>query len=371
MTSSAQTSRASRVLVAVSCVAVLAACGTDEQRPFDQASDGQPAGQIACADGSLTAAGSSAQKNAMDEWVRAYQSACKASTINYQPSGSGAGIEQFVAGTVAFAGTDSSLKDQEVVGATARCKGAPALNLPMVIGPVALAYNLPGVPELVLDAPTIAKVFSGVVTTWDDPAIAALNPQAKLPSSRIQPFVRSDESGTTDNLQKYLKAAAPAQWTFGTGKKFAGPGNQSAPKSDGVTQAVKTTPNAISYVEVSFAENAGLDVARIATGASAPVELTTESAAEAVESATVKGSGNDLALELDYATKDEGAYPIVLVTYEIACQSGNDPASLPLVKSFLAYTASEAGQDQLEGAGYAPLPSSLRKKVEASVQSLS
>lgn len=359
-----------RLLLVLTSTLALAACGTDEQRPFDAASSGSDS-KIDCAQGNLTAAGSSAQKNAMDEWVRAYQDACKGATVNYQPSGSGAGIEQFIAGTVAFAGSDSALKEAEAPAAAARCKGAPALNLPMVVGPVAIAYNLQGVDGLVLDAPAIAMVFSGQITTWNDPAIQALNPGAKLPSARIQPFVRSDESGTTENVQKYLKAAAPELWTFGTGKKFAAPGNQSAAKSDGVTQAVKTTPNAITYVEVSFAQNADLQIVKIATGAKEPVELTGESAAEAIEAATVKGQGNDLTLELDYATKDEGAYPIVLVTYEIACQSGTAPADLALVKSFLTYTSSEAGQELLEDVGYAPLPNSIRKKVADAVQSLS
>ncbi|MCU1693023.1 MAG: pstS [Frankiales bacterium] len=364
--------RTARISGLVLCSALaLAACGTDEQKPFSGATNSSAETGIACEKGSITAAGSSAQKNAMDEWVRAYQQACDGATINYQAVGSGAGVQQFTAGTVAFAGSDSALKTEEVPGATKRCGGAPALDLPMVTGPVAVAYNLPGVDGLVLDAATIAKVFSAKVKTWDDPAIQALNPDAKLPSTAIQAFHRADESGTTDNFQDYLSAAAPTVWTYGDGKKFAAPGGQSATKSDGVTSAVKSTPNAITYVEQSFAENASLGVAKIATGASAPVELTTDSAAAAVQSATVVGTGDDLALKIDYATKNEGAYPLVLVTYEIVCSKGTPAEALPLVKSFLTYTASKAGQDVLEEAGYAPLPSSIRKKVEDVVATLS
>ncbi len=137
-----------------------------------------------------------------------------------------------------------------------------------------------------------------------------------------------------------------------------------------MTQAVKTTPNAITYTEQSFAENASLGIVKIATGAAEPVELTSESAAKAVEAATVSGTGNDLALKLDYATKVDGAYPLILVTYEIACEKGTPAESLELVKSFLTYTASEAGQGVLEAAGYAPLPSSIRTKVAAAVEAL-
>ncbi|MCW2607645.1 MAG: pstS [Frankiales bacterium] len=361
--------RNARIPGLVLCGALaLSACGTDEQKPFD-ASPAADSG-IACEKGSITAAGSSAQKNAMDEWVRAYQDACSGATINYQPVGSGAGVQQFIAGSVAFAGSDSALKEEESPKADARCATGKAIDLPMVTGPVAIAYNLPGVDDLVLDAPTIAGIFSAKVRTWDDAAIQALNPSATLPSAPIQAFHRSDESGTTDNVQDYLSAAAPAAWTFGDGKKFAAPGGQSAAKSDGVTSAVKSTPNAVTYVEQSFAENAGLGVARIDTGASAPVELTTDSAAAAVQSATVTGTGNDLTLKIDYATKNEGAYPIVLVTYEIVCEKGTPAEALPLVKSFLTYTASEDGQDVLEDAGYAPLPSSIRKKVAAVVETL-
>ena len=344
----------------------LAACGSDDNGTVNAGAS--PAGD--CASGSITAAGSSAQKNAVDEWIKAYQSRCSAATINYQPVGSGAGIQQFIAGTVDFAGSDSALKDDERTSADARCKTGKAIDLPMVTGPIAIAYHLSGVDSLVLDAPTIAKIFSGKVTTWNDPAIAALNDGAKLPATKIQAFHRSDESGTTDNVQKYLTAAAPSDWTFGKGKKFAAPGGQSAKGSDGVTQAVKSTDGAVTYTELSFAENAQLGVAKLATGASAPVELTTDSAAKAVEAATIAGSDNDLALTLDYTTKAEGAYPLILVTYEIVCETGTSAGTLALVKDFLTYTASADGQKILADLGYAPLPESIRSKVATSVDAL-
>ncbi len=344
----------------------LTACGSDDNgTPSTAASD-----KGSCASGSITAAGSSAQKNAVDEWIKAYQSTCSGATVNYQPVGSGAGIQQFIAGTVDFAGSDSALKDDERGPADARCKTGKAVDLPMVTGPIAIAYNLPGVDGLVLDAASIAKIFSGKITTWNDAALTALNPDAKLPSTKIQAFHRSDESGTTDNVQKYLTAAAATDWTFGKGKKFAAPGGQSAKGSDGVTQAVKSTEGAVTYTEFSFAQNASLGVAKIATGASSPVALTTDSAAKAVEAATIEGSGNDLALKLDYTTKAEGAYPLILVTYEIACEQGTPADKLALVKGFLTYTSSPEGQTILADLGYAPLPESIRAKVATAVTAL-
>ena len=339
-------------LVLTSAMA-LTACGSDnEEAPGAAASS-----SIDCAEGSLTAAGSSAQANAMADWVKAYQSSCSGATINYQSVGSGAGVQQFIAGTVDFAGSDSALKDDEHPKADARCKTGKAIDLPMVIGPIAVTYNLPGVSDLVLDAPTIAKLFSGKVTTWNDPAIAALNSGASLPATKVQAFHRSDESGTTDNFQKYLTAAAPADWTFGKGKKFNAPGGQSAKGNEGTSGAVKSTEGAISYNELSFAKNAGLGIAKLATGSSAPVELTLETAGKAVEAATVDSSGgSDLTLKLDYATKAEGAYPLILVTYEIVCDKGLAADKAERVKSFLTYTSSDAGQEILGDVGYAPLP---------------
>jgi phosphate transport system substrate-binding protein len=344
----------------------LTACGSDDNASSTVAATSSSS----CASGSLTAAGSSAQKNAMDEWTKSFQSTCSGATVNYQPVGSGAGVQQFIAGTVDFAGSDSALKPEEHPRADARCKTGKAIDLPMVVGPIAVAYNLPGVEGLVLDAPTIAKIFSGKVTTWNDKSIAALNSGATLPATRIQAFHRSDESGTTDNFQKYLTAAAPSDWTYGKGKKFNAPGGQSAKGSDGVTQAVTSTAGAVTYAELSFAQNAKLGTADLATGASSPVELTTASAAKAVEAATVESSGgNDLTLGLDYATKAEGAYPLVLVTYEIVCEQGTPADKLALVKGFLGYTAGD-GQKALAGLGYAPLPETIRSKVATAVSAL-
>jgi phosphate transport system substrate-binding protein len=356
----------------LSSALALTACGSDNETTSSAPSGG--AGSSAstdCATGSITAAGSSAQANAVAEWVKAYQTRCSGAPVNYQSVGSGAGVQQFIAGTVDFAGSDSALKPEEHPQADARCKTGKAIDLPMVTGPLAIAYNLDGTDGLVLDAPTIAKIFSGKVTAWNDPAIVALNNGVKLPSTKIQAFHRSDESGTTDNFQKYLMAAAPADWTFGKGKKFNAPGGQSAKGNEGTSGAVKSTPGAISYNELSFAKNAGLGIAKLATGASAPVELTLETAGKAVEAATVDSSGgSDLTLKLDYATKAEGAYPLILVTYEIVCEQGVASDKAALIKSFLTYTASEDGQKILGDIGYAPLPETIRGKVAAAVQAL-
>src|SRR5262249_48279625 len=155
------------------------------------------------------------QKNAMDEWIKAYQQACSGAKIDYQPTGSGAGITAFNGGTADFAGSDSALKDgDESTKAAARCGGSPALNLPMVTGPIAIAYNLEGVKDLQLKPETLAKIFSGAIKTWNDAAIKADNPSATLPSTPILAVHRADSSGTTDNFTGYLTKSAASAWTF-------------------------------------------------------------------------------------------------------------------------------------------------------------
>lgn len=367
-------------LVLTSALA-LAACGSDNNTtgsgtPSSGGSSSSTSaagtvGGVKCATGSLTAAGSTAQANAMDQWVKDYQTACSGATINYQGVGSSSGRQQFASKTIDFAGSDSSIPDAEQAGADARCTGGKAINIPMVVGPIGVAYNLDGVDDLVLDGPTIAKIFAGTITKWDDPAIKALNGSAKLPSSTIQTFHRSDGSGTTDNFTKYLAAAGGSAWTFASGSDWKAPGGQGAKGSDGVAAGVKGATGSIGYMELSFVENTGLKAAKIDNGSGSPVELSTANAGKAVEAAQVVGTGDDLKLSIDYATKAAGTYPIVLVTYEIACDKGNDPAKLDLMKSFLEYTSSEDGQKSISSLGYAPLPSSFVSKVRTSVTALS
>ncbi|AEW94933.1 MULTISPECIES: phosphate ABC transporter substrate-binding protein PstS [Streptomycetaceae] len=360
---------------ALSGALVLTACGSDNNSgsssPSGQASN-NAAGNIKCGGkGNLLASGSTAQKNAMDVWVKNYMQSCTGTQINYKATGSGAGVTEFLQGSTAFAGSDSALKPEEVAKSKSVCKGGEAIDLPMVGGPIAVGYNVPGVDNLVLDAPTLAKIFDSKITKWDAPEIKKLNPNAKLPSTSIQAFHRSDESGTTDNFTKYLKGAAPADWSYSGGKAWQAKGGQSAPQSSGVASQVKQTAGAIGYFELSYATASNIPTVKIATGAAAPVEASSDAASKAIADAKITGTGNDLALKLNYATKTDGAYPIVLVTYEIACDKGNKPETLDATKAFLSYLASDDGQKGLSGQGYAPLPAEIATKVRTAVSALS
>ncbi|MCL7458846.1 phosphate ABC transporter substrate-binding protein PstS [Micromonospora sp. MSM11] len=356
--------------LALTATLALSACGSDNNEPASSASASGSAAAADCATGTLNAQGSSAQKNAMAEWIKAYQQKCSGTTINYEPSGSGAGIQAFIAGTADFAGSDSALKEAEQPQADAKCVGGKAIHLPMVIGPVAVAYNVNGVDNLQLKPATLAKIFAGKITKWDDPAIKADNPDAKLPATAIQTAHRSDSSGTTDNFTDFLSKTAEADWTFGKAKEWKAPGGTAGKGNDGVTSVIKGADGTIGYVELSFAENAGLKMAKIGNGAGEFAELTLENAGKAIAGAEITGTGDDLKMKIDYNTKEAGAYPIVLVTYEIVCSKGLAADKLPLVKSFLGYTASAEGQKVLSDIGYAPLPESVRAKVETAAKSI-
>lgn len=367
-------------LVTVSATAItgltLTACGSDNNTGSSSstAASGSSGSSSSSADcggkNALTAEGSTAQQNAIAVFNQVWGQKCPGKNLSYNPTGSGAGVTQFIAGQVDFAGSDSALSKDQPDAAAKRCGGNPAWNLPLVFGPVALAYNLPGVDKVVVNGDVLAKIFSGAITNWNDPAIAALNAGASLPDQKITPIYRSDSSGTTDNFQKYLTAAAPESWTKGAGKEFQGGAGEGAQKSAGVVQAVQATPGAIGYVEKGFATQAGVPVAQIDTGSGA-VELTDESAKKAIDAAKFKADGNDLVLDLDsiYGTKEAGAYPLILATYEIVCSKGYDADTAAAVKSFLT-VAANYGQDGLPAAGYVPLPDAFKQRLLTAVNAI-
>ncbi|MGY4773171.1 phosphate ABC transporter substrate-binding protein PstS [Kribbella sp. CWNU-51] len=371
--------RVGSVAVASLGVLALSACGSDPTPSGSSSPGGSSSSAGAeCPQGTLNGEGSSAQKNAIEEVISNYNAKCADVTVNYNPTGSGAGIKQFNAAQVDFAGSDSALKtagadgaQSEAAQAAKRCQNNPALNLPMVIGPIAISYNVDGVDKLILDGPTAAKIFQGTIKTWNDPAIAALNPGVTLPSAPISVFFRSDESGTTENFTKYLAASGGGAWKGTPAKKWTGTG-AGKEKSAGVAEAVKSTKNSITYVEWSYAVDNKLGTALIDNGSGTPIELSADSAGKALAAAKpASQGGQDQALKLDYATKAPGAYPIILVTYEIACSKGLPAEKTALVKSFLTYFASKDGQAALTDLNYAPLPEDIRTKVDAAIQSIS
>ena len=358
-------------LVAAAGALALAACGSSSSGGSSTSASASGSGSTNCATGSIKASGSSAQKNAMTDWINSYQQQCPGATINYQANGSGAGIQDFTNAQTAFAGSDSALKDTEQAAADKRCATGSAINIPMVGGAIAVAYNLTGVDKLILNPAVTAGIFNNTITKWNDPKIAALNPGVTLPDATIAQFHRSDSSGTTANFTAWLKDTAGTDWTYDTGKEWKAPGGQGSKGSDQVLASVKSTPNSIGYVELSFIQDAqGVKGAWIDNGGGA-VEPTSANAASTIASATVTGSGNNLSLKIDRKTTTANNYPVVLVTYEITCEKGLPADQSALVKSFLTYTSGDDAQGQLSSNGYVPITGDLLTKVRTAVSSIS
>ncbi|ORV50582.1 phosphate-binding protein [Mycobacterium europaeum] len=363
---------AALVALAVGAV-VMTGCGSDQNpRGAPSPAVSGITGTAGCGGkNQLTAEGSTAQQNAMSLFNQVWGQYCPGKSVAYNPTGSGAGREQFIAGHVDFAGADSPLAADQIGPAAARCDGNPAWDLPLVFGPIALVYNLPGVPALVVSSDALGKIFSGRITAWNDPILAALNPGVALPDTRITPIYRTDSSGTTDNLQKFLTASAPQSWTRGVGTEFQGGVGEGATKSAGVVQVVRATPGAIGYVEKGFADQGAIPYARIATNKGAVVPLTNDTATNAVKATQFVADGNDLVLDLNamYSSQEPGAYPLVLATYEIVCSKSSDPNTSGAIKSFLTVAAG-SGQTDLPSAGYVPLPDRVKERLAAAIDAL-
>lgn len=272
---------------------------------------------------------------------------------------------------MAFAGSDSALKPEEATAAQKRCQGSSALNLPMVVGPVAVVYNLQGVDGLKLSPETIASIFSGKIKNWNDPAIAKENQGATLPGDPIKPVYRSDESGTTDNFTDYLNTTAPKIWTWEKAKKWPNSTGQGAPKSDGVTSQVKSTAGAISYVEMSYATNNKLQTAQVKNGAASSPRC--PRTARPRPSPGRRSSAPATTSPWRSTTRPRSRAPTrsSWSPTRSRARRGCPAEQAGFVKSFLTYTSSADGQKVLTDHGYAPLPQSVLTKVQASVKALS
>jgi phosphate transport system substrate-binding protein len=318
--------------------------------------------------GNLVGAGSSAQGSAQEAWIAAFQEANPDVTITYDPTGSGAGRETFIAGGSDWAGSDSALNDDELAGEFGSCApDTAAIDIPTYISPIAVIFNLDGVDELNLDAATIAKIFKGDITNWNDPAIAALNDGTTFPDLAITAVHRSDDSGTTKNFTDYLNKVAPEVWDQKAADPFPYQSGEGAQGTSGVVDAVKNGTGTIGYADASKAGSLG--IAKIKVGDEF-VTYTPEAAAAVVaDSPLVEGRADgDLAFALDRLTTDPSHYPLVLVSYSIVCTEYADAAKGELVKAYVSYITSADGQAvAAESAGAAPLSEDLQAKVAESL----
>jgi phosphate transport system substrate-binding protein len=360
--------RATTLSVALAGTLALSACGASNES--DSGDTGGGSGDAAELSGDLVGAGASSQQAAMEAWQAGFQGEYPDVNFSYDPAGSGAGREQFIAGTTAFAGSDAALDEEELASAQERCAGGEIFELPNYVSPIAVIFNLEGVDELNLTPQTIAGIFTGAITTWNDPAIAEDNPEATLPATAITPVHRADDSGTTDNFTDYLFQAAGDVWTAEPDGVWPLPGGEAANGTSGVVEVVTSTDGAVTYADASRAGDLG--VASVAVGEEF-VAPSAEAAAAVVEnSPAVEGRGEyDFAIEVNRETEGSGEYPIVLVSYHVGCIEYDDQETADNVKAFMEYVISEDGQQAAsDNAGNAPISDSLREQAQTAVDAI-
>lgn len=356
--------------VAASSVALVACSDSAD----DSANGGEAAAELpggyalSGATGGLVAEGASSQQNAMDYFGAMYQEATGGDAyLEYNPTGSGSGRTNFVAGQVVFAGSDSPLEEDQVEAAAERCGGNDAWHLPFVIGPVAIAYNLEGVEESInLSTETLGKIFAGDITKWNDDAIASENEGVELPDTDISVVYRSDESGTSDNFQKFLSAST-GDWE-GEGTNFPTAVGEGANGSSGVATQVQQINGGITYVEHSHAADSGLGIANIDFG-NGPTELNEESVGAALEAMEFTTEGNDMVVDSDALFASDAGYPLILTTYEIVCSGGYSEDEANLVKDFLM-TALAYQDEGLSGAGHIPVTGGHYDRLVEAVEAI-
>ena len=357
--------------VAAVAALALAGCAANEQTVPGGSTDAPVTSDLS---GEIAGGGASSQEVAVAAWTAGFQIANPDVTITYDPAGSGAGRESFQAGAFPFAGSDRPFKLEELeAGPFEGCvDGSGVIELPTYISPIAVIFNVEGVDALNLDAATIAGLFSGAITTWNDPAIAALNEGVDLPDLAVTPVHRADDSGTTENFTDYLFQAAPEAWTAEPDGEWPLSSGEAAQGTSGVVSAVAGGNGTIGYADASRAAEEGLSTASVQVGDEF-VSYSPEAAAAIVDASPFEEgrADGDLAISLDRTSEEAGVYPIVLVSYMIACQEYVDASVAPIVKGYLQYVASPEGQDAAAAAsGNAPISDALREQVNAAIDTI-
>jgi phosphate transport system substrate-binding protein len=318
--------------------------------------------------GTLNGSGATSQAAAIQAWTAGFQENNPDATVNYDPVGSGGGREAFLSGAADFAGSDAALSDDEYEKSKTQCGDEGAIDLPHYISPIAIAFNLPDVKELNLSPETVAGIFHGDITKWNDAKIAADNPGAKLPDTAVNPVHRSDKSGTTQNFTDYLHAAASSVWTAEAAQDWpSGLPGEAAQGTSGVVAAIQAGEGSVGYADASQVGELGVAKVKVGGDFVAP---SAEGAAKAVELSD-KATGRsqyDLSFTLNRTPDDSSAYPVTLVSYHIVCLTYKDAAKADLVKAFMSYVGSADGQQAAaQAAGSAPMSDALIKQVAASV----
>ncbi|MDN6554521.1 MAG: phosphate ABC transporter substrate-binding protein PstS [Bifidobacterium mongoliense] len=358
----------------ITMLAGFAACGDNTA-----ATNGSDAGATqkgaAKISGEFQGAGASSQQTAVEAWIASYTQQNPDAKISYNPTGSGAGVTTFLTGATAWAGSDASLSADEVKQSASVCASGNAFDVPVYISPIAIVFNLKGVSgkdkHVNMDGSTIAKIFDGKITKWNDPAIAEQNPKATLPDTPITVVHRSDKSGTTKNFLSYVKDVAGSDWNYEVGENWPNQIGQGGKGTDGVINTVSQADGTIGYADASKAGELGTVAVKVGEDY---VPYSAEAAAKVVDASPVDADAtgeNRVVIALNHKIDSGNAYPVVLVSYDVACPAYKDAKTGEFVKSWLNYVVSKAGeQAAADASGSRPMSDSLRQKVVKSIEAI-
>jgi phosphate transport system substrate-binding protein len=345
----------------VAAVFLIAAAGCSKKKKDGGGGTAGPAGGGTSGSVTLNASGATFQKAAQEVTIEAFQKANKNIKVNYGAGGSGKGRQDFADQVVDFACSDAPYKEADL----AKVKGGEFFYIPNVLGAITVSFNVEGADKLNLSAETISKIFQREIKKWDDAAIKAENPDAKL-SGDIVVARRSDGSGTTENFTKFLDGAAPGVWKLKSGSTVEWPADTQAGNGNGgVAQIVKSTKGAIGYVDLSDAKASGLKWAAIKNPAGKFVMPTAESVTAAGEGIEVKDNLTFSALN----AKGEAAYPITAQSWCMAYAKQTDKAKGAAVKAYFKFMVTDA-QKLLPEIDFAPIPKALADKAIAQIDKI-
>ena len=367
--------RSIAALSGIVMLASVAACGDNTAATTDNSSSSDSTSKSTPISGNFSGAGASSQQAAVEAWIAGFQGTNPEAKIAYNPSGSGAGVQTFLTGATAWAGSDKALADDEVEQSKSVCTEGTAFDVPVYISPIAVVFNLKGVSDagkhINMDAATIAKIFDGKITKWNDPAIADQNKDLKLPDTAITVVHRSDKSGTTQNFVSYFKDVTPDNWTYDLSENWPNEVGQGAKGTSGVISTVKQADGTIGYADFSQVGDLGTVAVKVGDKYN---EISAEAGSKVIgdskQDDTVKGD-NRIVIKINHATEAKGAYPIVLVSYDIVCPAYKDTKQAEFAKAWLTYVTSDEGQKAAQdAAGTAPLPSSLKSEITKSIEAI-
>ena len=356
----------------VGLLASLAACGDNTAAPESTSAtkDG-----VASLTGEYAGAGASSQQTAVEAWIERFRSQAPNATVAYNPSGSGAGVSTFLTGSTVWAGSDKALSAEEIEQSKSVCASGTAFDVPVYVSPIAVAFNFDGIStagkHVNMDAATIAKVFNGEITRWNDPAITEQNPGLDLPNLTITVVHRSDKSGTTLNFVSYLKDVAPSAWPHDLSENWPNEVGQGAKGTSGVVSTIKQANGTIGYADFSQVGDLGTVAVKVGDDYT---PISADAASKVIADSPVDTSvdgDNRIVIDINHKTAATGAYPIVLVSYDIVCPAYKESNDATFAKAWLTYVTSAEGQKAAQdAAGTAPLPSNLTGKITASIDQI-